>query len=281
MTAEAAPGSGQKTPPAPRAELWLVDISREWAALEALEARQGLLSDAEIARADKFKDSGERYRHWRAAHIALRLALTRFLGEAARRVPYVIEAAGKPVLPAPAPSFSLSHSAGLALIAVAERGSVGVDVEEARQRRVTPERRRMIEQAAIAIGGGAPLPCESDPELRFVQAWCRLEAAGKSDGRGVGAILSAAKGRAGGSLTRWAASGATTSEGAEGDWRVWDIDPWPEAPAGGQAYTCERRAPAAAALAVARGTPGFWPAPPAVRRDLLKERGVAVAAGLA
>lgn len=282
MTGATLPHTGSITP-GPHAELWLVDVAHDAPALEALEAARGLLSDAEIARAQEFKLDQERIRAWRAAHIALRLALMRFIGGSARRVPYDIEPAGKPVLPPPAPSFSLSHSAGFALIAVARGGEVGTDIEHVRARVMPPDRRQLIEQAALAIGGGEPLPEHGEDHFRLVQAWCRLEAAGKSDGRGVGAILSAAKGRASGvDVTRWSPSHEIASQGEAGIWRVWDIDLAGKVPMEATLASPQQcRATAAAAFAVARGAPGLWTAPPTLCCDLLAAVGEGAAAGAA
>lgn len=103
-------------------------------------AAEAELDHAERARAASFVRSADRARYV-AAHIALRRLLGAYLGLPPRKVPLVRERCltcggphGRPVVAAvdgtaPPPHFSLSHCAGLVLVAVAS-APVGVDVEE-------------------------------------------------------------------------------------------------------------------------------------------------------
>lgn len=120
-----------------------------------------------------------------AARRALGEVLAAYLGgpaEAERSV----DAGGKPRLAA-APgrlSFNLSHSGGLALVAIAAGGiAVGVDVERLRPRR---DLVRLAERwlpaadaAAVAAAG------EAEREATFYAAWTRHEARVKCTGGGL------------------------------------------------------------------------------------------------
>ncbi len=83
-------------------------------------------------------------------------------------------------------AFSLSHAPGLALIGLAPRGSIGVDVERTRRVRLGEARRARIEEAGGALNA-TPLP--DAEEARFLQAWVRLEAFAKAEGCGIGRLL--------------------------------------------------------------------------------------------
>lgn len=160
--------------------IFVLDTDRSVGALEALEAEEPRLSADELRRVDGISDIGRR-RTWRAAHIALRVVLERSAGPDLRRLPYALGDRGRPFLPPPAPSFSLSHTDGLAIIAVHAQGPVGADVERLRAVFLTPERQLQIIGAATAILGEAPADA--------LVAWTVLEALGKAMGDGVGAIL--------------------------------------------------------------------------------------------
>ena len=171
-------------------EVWFADLGQSLQAIEDEERRCPRLSADELMRAERMSDP-DRRRLWRASHIALRDILERCAGQALRRMPFASKAGGRPEV---APdhfsatagetlSFSLSHTADVALIAVSRLGPIGVDIE-AVHTRVFPETRRMkIESIAVDIAGGSPLPAEGD--RRFLQAWTRVEAMSKADGRGV------------------------------------------------------------------------------------------------
>ena len=131
-------------------------------------------------------------------HIALRLLLAELTGAAPeslrfeRRCGHCGEAGhGKPQLSTrPELDFSLSHSGGLALIAVASGRRVGADVERVRPRTdvraiargsLTARERRTIES------------CETDEARRaaFFRCWTRKEAYLKGIGTGLAGGLDA------------------------------------------------------------------------------------------
>ncbi|MFJ3770994.1 4'-phosphopantetheinyl transferase family protein [Streptomyces sp. NPDC090075] len=126
-----------------------------------------------------------------AAHIALRRLLAAVLGLAPEDVAYVRELCpgcgaphGRPAVrpgPAPAPHFSLSHSGGCALVAVAP-APVGVDI----QRRPTE---RATEVCVGLLHPGERAELEALPRDRrgaaLGQLWARKEAYLKGIGTGL------------------------------------------------------------------------------------------------
>lgn len=167
-------------------ELWCVDILAAGSALRAMERSTPRLSDWERRHAPTFADAGLAD-EWLAAHIALRLVLERAVGQQARGVAFVRSAHGKPRIEGAPVAFSLSHIPGLALIALAAGGTVGVDLERARAVRVRAPRRARIEAAGAALDDCQALPEGGD--ARFLQAWVRLEAFAKAEGCGLGRLL--------------------------------------------------------------------------------------------
>ena len=169
--------------------VWFADLGRHLDAIEDEERRCPRLSADEIVRAER--TSPDQRRLWRASHIALRDILERCCGPAVRRVPFASKAGGRPELDlelvavgdGARVSFSLSHTADVALIAVSRIGPIGVDIEAVHYRAFPEARRKKIESIAVDITGGHPLP--SDADRRFLQAWTRVEALSKADGRGV------------------------------------------------------------------------------------------------
>jgi phosphopantetheine--protein transferase-like protein len=97
--------------------------------LDAAGAASSLLAPDELRRAARLRRDGDR-RHFVAARAALRGLLGRYLDEDPRRVELSYGRWGKPAVGmATDLRFNLSHSGGLALIAVARGREVGVDIE--------------------------------------------------------------------------------------------------------------------------------------------------------
>ena len=167
------------------AELWLVDLDAAAGALRDSEAVARLSLD-DVDRIERIASAGAREER-RLTYIALRLLLERACGAGARRLDFVRSSTGRPSLPGWNGAFSLSHAAGFALIAIAARGRIGVDLEREREVTFSSARRAEIVAAAEALAPGAPLPDE--PDVRVIQAWVRLEAVAKAEGAGIGAVL--------------------------------------------------------------------------------------------
>jgi 4'-phosphopantetheinyl transferase len=118
-----------------------------------------------------------------AGRAALRALLGRYLQIDPAAIRFAAGPNGKPRLDPPSPvQFNVSHSAGLALIAVAAEADVGVDIEQLRPRSDLPglARRVFTERERDAIDG----------ELSFYRHWVAKEAFVKATGRGVSSVRS-------------------------------------------------------------------------------------------
>ena len=168
-------------------EIWRIDLEYGLAGLFTLEADFGFLSADDRERVTHMVDRAAADRRL-AAVIALRLLLGRLENRHARRAPFERNRHGKPTLPGSAWHFSLSHSATTALVGLSDQ-PVGIDIEHPREPHIDGDRRQRIEAAAEMIADGAALSEELRGTLRFLQAWTRLEALAKADGRGIGWLL--------------------------------------------------------------------------------------------
>jgi len=102
-------------------------------------------------------------RRWLAARWALRRVLGSYLGEPAATIELEVARRGKPRLRRGGSlEFNLSHSRGLALIAVTAGRSVGVDVELIEQSRPLAFYEDWVREEArlkcLGVGFGAPAP---------------------------------------------------------------------------------------------------------------------------
>ncbi|MGN6258498.1 MAG: 4'-phosphopantetheinyl transferase family protein [Solirubrobacterales bacterium] len=123
-------------------------------------------------------------RRWVAARWALRRVLGQHLEVPAEAVELEVGEHGKPRLRGrPGPRFNLSHSEGLALVAVAER-EVGIDVEAIRPGRdlLALAERALAPDDCAAVRAAAP---PQRPAV-FYAAWARHEARLKCLGTGLG-----------------------------------------------------------------------------------------------
>ncbi|MGN6200837.1 MAG: 4'-phosphopantetheinyl transferase family protein [Solirubrobacterales bacterium] len=148
------------------------------------EARQ--LPPEERERAEGFLREGAA-RRWAAARWALRQTLGRYLDRPASEIALEADERGKPRLRADSGDglqFNLSHSGGLALVAVTSGRQVGIDVEAiAPQENLLALAQRSLPAAeAEAVRSAAP---ERQP-VAFYEAWVRHEARAKCLGTGLG-----------------------------------------------------------------------------------------------
>lgn len=169
--------------------VWLFNADTLGERLATLQARSPRLSDDEISRAAAMRVPRMRER-WVASRISLRLTLEAWMKRSLARQPFHVAPQGRPFLPPPAPSFSLSHAGPFALVAIAEGGPIGTDIEEISPRKISAIRTTQMENFAAHVAGTS-LPGASE-EGRFIQAWTRIEAYAKADGRGVARVLSEA-----------------------------------------------------------------------------------------
>lgn len=152
-------------------------------------SERDLLDAGERARAARFRFPLLQ-RRYIAAHAALRRVLARALALAPERVPLGVRADGKPTLAgelARALWFNLSHSAGVAVVALSAIGELGVDVEEIRRLPDADEVARRVFTAAERAAIERASPTRRD--RAFFAAWTRKEAYIKATGEGLRASL--------------------------------------------------------------------------------------------
>ncbi len=168
-------------PPSPRrvagVDVWRIDLD---AGHPAIDAALQALSIQERDRAERLRAPLVR-RRFVMRHVALRTILAGYTGTDPARLAYRDGPNGKPALEA-GPRFSLSHSGGLALCAVAADRDVGIDVE---QLRAVPEADDIVARLFSA-------PERRDyqalkqraPGRAFLRVWTRKEALLKAEGVG-------------------------------------------------------------------------------------------------
>lgn len=171
--------------PAPL-QLWLVDLAAAAGALEAVDARLGLLDDAERGRLGTISNPEVRTERL-AAHRALRVALEVYAGPAARAASFTRSPLGRPVAAGLDCDFSLSHAGGYALLGVRGGGTIGVDIERQRGVDFPPARKARVLQGAVVLAGRPLIGAGDEP--RLIAAWTRLEAYAKADGCGMARVL--------------------------------------------------------------------------------------------
>ena len=167
---------------------WWIDLDLPPETIEGA-AQVSFLTAAERARAGRFRYDRDRAR-WTASRSALRRILGEALGVRPEEIEFAAGTHGKPMLGgrlAGALEFNLSHSAGLALLAVSDEVEIGADVEEVSA---------MDDMEPVAERHFAPEECEAlfslpDAErLRgFYRLWTRKEAYIKAIGTGLGHAL--------------------------------------------------------------------------------------------
>ncbi len=152
----------------------------EWPKLAAL------LDETESARATRFAFEPDR-RAYVAAHALLRARLSeRATSVAPTEWRFGVTPHGKPVLRAPRAGLgvSLSHTRGMAAVAIASERQIGVDVESF----LTPRNAVNVAERYFAPKEAALLRAESDPLVQaelFFAIWTLKEAVLKADGRGL------------------------------------------------------------------------------------------------
>ncbi|MFG2903923.1 4'-phosphopantetheinyl transferase family protein [Kitasatospora sp. NPDC048286] len=209
------------TPPVPEdVEVWTVPLGAAPGPVPS--ALGALLDDEERARACRLPDPLRRSR-FVTAHAALRTVVGARVGRPPEAVRFTRGPNGKPELADGKGLFvSLSHSHGIALVALAER-PVGVDVE----RLADASAATRIAERCFPPGefrSVAAAPAGRGPDGRaavFARLWTRKEACVKAEG-----------GRLGQGLGLWVRGlGPLTVHGRggalAGPWRVADLTPAP------------------------------------------------------
>jgi medium-chain acyl-[acyl-carrier-protein] hydrolase len=112
----------------------------------------------------------------------LRLLLSRYLGKDPAALEFRYGYAGKPDLVGPCVPFNVSHSDGLALIAIGGPGRLGIDIEKIRPRKEMDSLRSFFAPAEEAALDDLPLALR---ERAFFACWTRKEAYIKGRGDGL------------------------------------------------------------------------------------------------
>lgn len=162
-------------------DIRLIALDRLAQTLEEIDRRTGLLSPEE--RGWESTADPQQARRRRVARIALRLLLLHAGAAGARGQAISTDVHGKPSLVGAALSFNVSHSGGLAALAVASSGPIGIDLEQPRSVSLSPQRQALIISAAAAFAS------EPVGQGGFLVAWTSLEAFAKARGTGIGALL--------------------------------------------------------------------------------------------
>ncbi len=160
--------------------IWRWDLDRE-------AAQPALLSEDERARAGRFVFEQDAQR-WAACRTGLRVTLGRYLDLAPQSLEFTLGPWGKPGLHGCPLRFNVSHSGGAALLAVAWRREVGVDLERISLERVS--RALSPEELALQVLSGRELAWLWDQsfdqrEAAFLTLWTAKEAYVKAIGQGL------------------------------------------------------------------------------------------------
>ena len=165
------------------ADVWKLDFE----AARFAEDSFSCLSLEEKERAGRFRFERDR-QIFRAFHAGKRRILSRYLGVPSKEIAFCRGACGKPILALPEASpsiqFNLSHSKGIALLAVRCGGEVGVDVEALQPvERMTPIFNRFASASEKATFASA-LARGKDSGRLLTAWWVGKEAFVKAVGRG-------------------------------------------------------------------------------------------------
>lgn len=167
--------------------IWLIDTARRRQVLP-----EGLLSDAERGRAERFKTSALRNRYI-AAHVGLRILLNNRYGYALEKIEFIKKSSGKPFINTDEKiSFNISYSGNFAAIGLDYGDDIGVDIEVSRPisdaselaaahftQCEQTELRRAARSSAAALSRA------------FLKVWVRKEAVVKAIGCGLSVPLNA------------------------------------------------------------------------------------------
>lgn len=204
-------------------QLWLLGPQGPPAA--ALPGLTALLGPEEQQRAAAFRDEAVRDEYI-ACHAALRLIAGRSLAADPAGLVFTVNRNGKPELPDL--PVNLSHSGGLALIGVAARRRIGVDVQhhgpESSARALTRRHFGPAEQAFVygdTDPGAAPAdqPVEGTVVDRFTLLWARKEAMVKAAGERLAPRLGVPVLGSGGALVDYPA----VDPANQGLYRIFDV----------------------------------------------------------
>jgi 4'-phosphopantetheinyl transferase len=154
--------------------------------LQRSDTAAAWLTRSDHLRLARINDRAERARR-AATYVALRMIIASLCGRKHARARMLRRLGRAPrLLGAPA-VFNLSHSEHLALIGVARRGRIGVDMEVMRTVPMSARNRARIVETSGVISQGAALSADADRDV--LQAWTRIESFSKATGRGINRTL--------------------------------------------------------------------------------------------
>lgn len=160
--------------------VWTAELDHEPDRFAALSE---LLVEEDLERADRYRIPTVRA-HFIVARAVMRSVLGHYLHVDPRKVTFHYGPQGKPYLLHPARPlyFNISHSHGLALVAVSRHVEVGVDVEQVRAFNHEAFAERYFAPGEVAALMAVP---EAQRAEIFFHAWTRKEAFMKATGEGI------------------------------------------------------------------------------------------------
>jgi 4'-phosphopantetheinyl transferase len=165
--------------------IWQLSLRRS---PDELEGLHGLLDADERARVARYRLEADRYEAL-AARGLLRWVLGGYLRQDPATLRFRSGANGKPWLVDSGVQFNLSHTRGLALLAVAIDGAVGVDVERVH---AVPDYQDLAHHFFSDAERRVLAGCSrAEAELGFFRCWTRKEAYLKARGDGLAIPLAA------------------------------------------------------------------------------------------
>jgi 4'-phosphopantetheinyl transferase len=164
-------------------DIWQVNLDLDEQALKELES---LLSEEELARAQRYKIDKTR-RRFVASRGILRRILARYTEEKPEDLKFQYNSNGKPELIQSKVRFNLSHSGDMALYAVALDWAVGVDIEKVKENINYKElaKRYFSEEEFNSIMSRP----QSQQKAEFYRCWTRKEALLKAKGSSIAQLL--------------------------------------------------------------------------------------------
>jgi 4'-phosphopantetheinyl transferase len=159
--------------------LWVIDLDVMPSVVESLKV---VLDAQELLRCSRLRSTELRSR-FAVAHGTLRHVLGRYLGVPGSHVELERQASGKPRLKDESFVFNLSHSGGVAVLAIAAGGKLGVDVELVRAMPDASD----IARSNFSLRETAEFLALPDRSRSrgFFNAWTRKEAVVKATGDGL------------------------------------------------------------------------------------------------
>jgi 4'-phosphopantetheinyl transferase len=168
-------------------DVWQISLTQPGTAYEPLT---DLLCSSEHERAERFKFDRHR-RRFVVAHAALRSILSQYLETAPLNLQFVNGVNGKPrladELAGSGVQFNLTHSYEMALLAVAQRREIGIDIELVKEDYAFDEvAARFFTERELAAFRALPVKLQ---RRAFFKCWTSKEAFLKAKGTGLSGKL--------------------------------------------------------------------------------------------